>query len=610
MGSSILFKGLVLLTAALIFVPLAKRLYLGSILGYLVAGIIIGPYGLGIMGADNHELRQFAEFGVIMMLFLIGLELEPGSLRRLKRFILGAGLLQFSLTTLLTGGMFFLFGFSINASLAAGLGISMSSTALVLPTMKEKGIEHSPSGEAALSVLLTQDVAVIPVLALLPLLASQSSPSPLPGWLHTLSIFAAIGVVLISGKFVFVPFLRFIARSNLRELLTAGALFIVFSTALFMEVVGVSPALGTFLAGVVLAGSEFRHQLESDIEPFKGILLGLFFISIGAVINFASIAIMPGKIAGMMLAIFFLKSSVLFMSGMVGRLSLDQNLLFTVSLTQVGEFAFVLFTFMNRLLMIEKSWLDALLFITALSMMVTPISIFLAERFITRHMNLVEKGEREPKVEYQSNPVLIAGFGPFGSTIGRFLKANGVEATILDNDPDRVELLRKMGFKAFFGDATRLEVLRAAGIEEARVLIAAIGDWPINAELIAKARKVFPHLTILARVAHPVQAYELVEKGEENIYRETLDTSVRLGVDCLVKLGHRRYSAYRSAQKFLKYDEEAIKVLAGTRHDEDTHILAAKELIRIQEKLLMRDRAYNPTLNDHAWDSRTREGNE
>ena len=616
MGQSILLNALVLLAAALLFVPLAKRLNLGSVLGYLIAGVIIGPYGLGLIGQEGQVLMDFAEFGIVLMLFLIGLELEPANIRRLQKFILKAGLFQYTFTTVIIGLLFVLIGFDVATSASIGLAISMSSTALVLQMMKEKGLTRSPAGEAALAVLLTQDVAVIPVLALLPLLASKTADlggsliSTLPGWLQTVAILAAIGAVMTSGKYLLVPFLRFIARSNLRELLTAAALFIVLATAYFMGELGISPALGTFLAGVVLAGSEFRHQLESDIEPFKGILVGLFFISIGAVIDFRSVASMPLKVGVLFFSLVSLKALALFLAGGIARLTMDQKIVLTASLTQIGEFAFVLFAFMHRLSLISAPWMDILLFLTALSMIFTPMIMLLVERFLLPKLLAGREEGRASDVEYQPNPVVIAGFGPFGSTVGRFLRANGVEATILDNDPDRVTLLRKMGFKAFFGDATRLEVLKSAGIEEAKILVAAIGEWAINAELIYKARKAFPHLTILARVAHPVQAYELLSQGEAHIYRETLDTSVRLGVDCLVKLGHRRYSAFRAAQKFLRYDEEALKVLFQTREDEEAHLLTAREMIQIQEKLLMKDRLYNTSVYDHAWDASIRESEE
>lgn len=612
MAHSVVFQAIVLLAGALIFVPLAKRLYLGSVFGYLIAGVIIGPFGLGLVGGEGKEIMHFAELGIVLMLFLIGLELEPVHLRRLRRFIVSAGLVQFLITTILVAGFFAAMGFPLTSALAVGMAMSMSSTVMVLQTMEEKGWSRTRLGETSLAVLLTQDVAVIPVLATLPLLAAKTSAmgttfiSRFPYWVHTLAIFAAVGIVLVSGKYLLIPFLRFIARSNLRELLTAAALFIVLSTAFFMDYVGVSPALGTFLAGVVLAGSEFRHQLQVDIEPFKGILLGLFFISIGAVIDFSHITHMPATAIGILIGVVCLKAVAMYVTGRWAGLGKDQSLFLAVVLSQVGEFAFVLLSFMDRLALITSPRTDILLFVTAMSMMISPMLLYITERFVISRLLGAVENTRASEVEFQYHPVLIAGFGPFGSTIGRFLRANGVESTILDNDADRVDVLRKMGFKAFFGDATRLDVLKAAGADNAKVFVAAIGQGDINVDLVEKVKQAFPHMTIMSRVQNPLQEYELMDRGERYIYRDSVDTAIRLGVDCLVKLGYRRYSAFRAGQKFLRYDEEAMQALAATRHDDKTYILKSRELIQLQEMLLLRDREFNPSANDHAWDSAAR----
>ncbi len=612
MPHSIVFQAIILLAGALIFVPLAKRLYLGSVFGYLMAGVIIGPFGFGLVGGEGRDIMNFAELGIVLMLFLIGLELEPIHLRRLKRFIVSAGLLQFFVTTLLVAGLFVAMGFPLAAALAVGMATSMSSTAMVLQTMEEKGWSRTPLGETSLAVLLTQDVAVIPVLAILPLLAAKTVSidttvfSRFPQWVHTVAIFAAVGVVLLSGRYLLIPFLRFIARSNLRELLTAAALFIVLTTAFFMDYVGVSPALGTFLAGIVLASSEFRHQLQIDIEPFKGILLGLFFISIGAVIDFSNITLMPVTVIGMLLGVVCLKAVAMYVTGRFAGLGKDQSLFLAVGLSQVGEFAFVLLSFMDRLSLISTPWTDVLLFVTAMSMMISPLLLYITERLVIPRLLAAAENSRASDVEFQYHPVLIAGFGPFGSTIGRFLRANGVESTILDNDADRVKVLRKMGFKAFFGDATRLDVLKAAGADNIKIFVAAVGQGEINIELVEKVKQAFPHVTIMSRVQGPVQAFDLMDRGERHIYRDNVDTAVRLGVDCLVKLGHRRYSAFRAGQKFLRYDEESLHELVATRHDNKTYILKTRELIQLQERLLLRDREFNPSAYDHAWDSTAR----
>jgi CPA2 family monovalent cation:H+ antiporter-2 len=352
-----------------------------------------------------------------------------------------------------------------------------------------------------------------------------------------------------------------------------------------------------------ICGNCLRHELESDIEPFKGILLGLFFISVGASINFSLIVSNPLMIVALVCGIIVIKASVLFVTGKLARLSFDQNLFFTLGLAQVGEFAFVLFSFIHQLNILPAQWTDMMMGVTAISMTVTPLLLLANERFIVPIFGTKEKEEKEADDIDVYNPVIIAGFGHFGSTLGRFLRANGINATILDNDSDRVDLLRKMGFKVFYGDATRIDILKSAGADEARILIAAIDSPETNYDLVEKTKKLFPHLTIMVRAKNRLDAYELIDMGVKDIYRESLDTSVRLGIDVLIKLGIRKYSATRAGQNFIKYDEAAMHQLARHRHDQDTYIFNTREQIQLQEQLLTNDREVNPTLNDHAWDS-------
>ncbi|OPY12945.1 MAG: Glutathione-regulated potassium-efflux system protein KefC [Syntrophus sp. PtaB.Bin001] len=613
MSTSFLHDALIYLAAAIIFVPIAKRIGMGSVLGYLIAGIMIGPFCFGFIGGEGKNLMHFAEFGVVMMLFLIGLELEPASFWRMRHLIVGTGSVQIGLTTLLFLTLLVLLGFSWQAALACGLALSMSSTAIVLQTLREKGLAETQSGRSSFAVLLFQDISVIPILAVLPLLAFSSAQAPtaeqgsffqgLPGWAQTIALLCAVNLVVISGRFIAVPLLRFIARLRLRELLTASALFIVIGTATVMQLVGLSPALGTFLAGVVLANSEYRHQLESDIEPFKGILLGLFFISVGASINFNLIIANPLKILALVGGVIAGKFLVLLLTGRLARLTFDQALLFGFGLAQVGEFAFVLFSFMNQLHILSPEWTDTMVVVTAISMTATPLLLMTNERLILPRFGTHEKAPKAPDVIDRHYPVIIAGFGHFGSTIGRFLRANGVQATILDNDSDRVDLLRKMGFQVFYGDATRIDILKAAGADQASILVAAIGSPDINHNLVEKARTLFPHLTIMARAEHSTEAYDLMDMGIRHIYRETLDTSVRLGIDVLVKLGCRRYSATRAGWNFIRYDEAALLKLAPHRHDESAYIYSARDEIHNQELMLTSDRLSDPTRYDHAWDS-------
>jgi CPA2 family monovalent cation:H+ antiporter-2 len=616
MTEGFLFQALIYLTAAIICVPIAKRLGMGSVLGYLLAGIAIGPFALGFIGHEGQDIMHFAEFGVVMMLFLIGLELEPSLFWRMRHRIVGMGGVQVIATAAVICGGLMLLNFNWKTALAVSLALAMSSTAIVLQSLKEKGLGDTQAGKSSFAVLLFQDITVIPILALLPLLAltpgqtataqNQTIIEGLPGWLQTAAVMGAVVSVFLAGRYIVVPLLRLAARTHLRELLTAAALLIVIATAFLMQSVGLSPALGTFLAGVVLANSEFRHELESDIEPFKGLLLGLFFIAVGASINFKLLIDGPLEIFSLVFAVIAVKTIVLIGTGRLFKITFDQNLIFALGLSQIGEFAFVLFSFMHQLHILPNRLTDKMMAVTALSMTMTPLLMFINERFVLPRFGTREVGAREADVIDVRHPVIIAGFGDFGSTIGRFLRASGIAATILDNDSDRVDLLRKMGFKAFYGDATRLDILKSAGAADARILIIAVADTFTHFDLIEKVRKHYPHLAVMVRVKDRQDAYEMIEMGVKDIYRESIDASVRLGVDALVKLGYRRYAATRAGQNFIKYDEAALLELAPHHHDEKSYIFNAREQIMLQEQLLANDREVNPIINDHAWDSESR----
>jgi CPA2 family monovalent cation:H+ antiporter-2 len=611
-----LYQALIYLTAAVICVPLAKRLGMGSVLGYLLAGMLIGPFILGLIGREGEDIMHFAEFGVVMMLFLIGLELEPSQFWKMRRSIVGMGSIQMIFSTLLLFAVFSIARLSWQTALAVALAFSMSSTAIVLQSIKEKGLSFTASGQASFSVLLFQDIMVIPVLAILPLLAAtgisqtrqleSSLIGNLPGWMQGLSFFGAVALIFFGGRFLFVPLLRAIARTRLRELFTASSLLLVVAVSLLMQVLGLSPALGAFLAGVVLANSEYRHELESDLEPFKGLLLGLFFIGVGASINFELIINKPWLISGLVAIVMVIKFIILFITGKVFRIASDQNLLFAFALSQAGEFAFVLLSFSNQLKIIERDQMDILMAVTAISMTITPLLLMINERLIDPRFGVREKagGDDSKDSQIESlHEVIIAGFGHFGSTIGRFLRANGIDAVILDHDSDRVSLLRKMGFKVYYGDATRLDLLKSAGADTARILVAAIDSPDVNQELISVARKNFPNLHIMARAKSRMDAYELIDMGLRDIYRESLHTSLKLAIDVLVLMGYRSYTATRLGQKFLKYDEEALKEMAEHRHDLRKYVIKARETFRLQEELLAKDLANDTSENDHAWDS-------
>ncbi len=610
----IMLQALIYLTATVICVPISKRLGMGSVLGYLLAGMLIGPFFLGFIGKEGENIMHFAEFGVVMMLFLIGLELEPSQFWKMRKSIVGMGSIQIVLTTLVIFFTMKLVGMSWQVSLATGLAFSMSSTAIVLQTIKEKGLSQTASGQASFSVLLFQDIMVIPVLALLPLLAldsiSESSAidssviGNLPGWLQGLSFFFAVAFIYLGGRYLFIPLLRLVARTRLRELFTASSLLLVIAVSALMQVMGLSPALGAFLAGVVLANSEYRHELESDIEPFKGLLLGLFFIGVGISINFGLIVSKPLIISGLVLFVMIIKFIVLYTTGRIFRISNDQNLLFSFALSQVGEFAFVLLSFSNQLSLINQEWVDIFMAVTAITMTITPLLLLINERIIDPRFGVkTEDRNQQPDKIEKKHSVIIAGFGQFGSTISRFLKANGVEATILDHDSDRVEFLRKLGFKVYYGDATRFDLLESAGAGDAKFLIAAIDPPEINLELIISVKKHFPHLNILARAKNRLDAYELIDQGIGDIYIESQHTSVRLAEDLLSKLGHRRYSVSRLGQKFLKHDNEMIAEMASHRHDMKKYVIKAREKFRNEEELLRKNLFYDAGEGDHSWDS-------
>ena len=613
MNGDFLAQALVYLAAAVFCVPIAKKIGMSSVLGYLLSGIIIGPYALGFVGQEGQDIMHVAEFGIVMMLFLIGLELEPAAFWQMRRSIVGFGTAQLAGTTLLLLALFMAMGWSLTMALAVALALSMSSTAIALQTLKEKGLSNTVAGQSSFWVLLFQDIAVIPILAILPLLATtavlphesghHSFIDDQPGWIQTILVIGAVGTIYAVSNYAVVPLLRLVAKTGLREMFTASSLLLVVAVAFLMQQVGLSPALGSFVAGLVLANSEFRHELESDIEPFKGLLLGLFFIGVGASINFPLLAEAPSQIALLVSLIIGIKLLVLLGIGKIFKLKQDQNLMFALGLSQVGEFAFVLLAFSRQLQILDADWTGKLTAITAISMMTTPVLLLINERFIAPYFGTKEAVEEKAADNIEEHHrVIIAGFGHFGSTIGRLLRANGVEATILDNNSDQVELLRKMGFKVYYGDATRVDLLKAAGADEATLFIAAIDSPEINKELVHTLTKHFPGLKILARARNRFDAYELMEMGITNIYRETLYTAVHLAVDALSQLGFRKYSATRQGQKFIEYDERALSKLASSRHDLSEYIMTVRQQIEHQEKLLHDDLMQNFLSEDHSWD--------
>ncbi len=618
---SLLFQAFVFLAAAVIAVPIASRLGLGSVLGYLLAGVAIGPFGLGLIGNDAQDLLHFAEFGVVMMLFVIGLELQPSLLWRLRGTLLGMGGLQVLGTTAVAVGVCMAIGQEWRAALAIGLILSLSSTAIVLQSLAERGHMKTDAGQRAFAVLLFQDLAVIPMLAVLPLLAMPGVATAggaeahaslidgFPAWLRAPVVLGAVAAVVVGGRFLVQPLFRVLAKTGLREVFTAAALLLVIGIALLMELVGLSPALGTFLAGVVLATSEFRHELESDIEPFKGLLLGLFFLAVGASIDFALVRDQAVTVGAAVAGLVLLKAFVLFVLGRVFRMSLDQNLLFTVALAQGGEFGFVLLSYAGQNAVLPPEVASVLVAAIALSMATTPIMLVAYERIVVPRVGTKRNATvRDDDAITDESSVIIAGFGQFGSTVGRLLRSQGVRPVVLENDSDRVDLLRRLGLEVYYGDASRLDLLHTAGIARARVLVLALGDDDKMLAIATHVQERYPKVRILVRAVERPAMAELTQAGLHHVYRDTLDTSLRLGEDVLAALGTPRHHAHRVAQRFRRHDERQWRDIVRTRLERGVFVDRVRESIRSIEEVLQREFGGTGTaapLRDEAWDNST-----
>ena len=636
--SGVLLEGFVYLLAAVIAVPIAKRLGLGSVLGYLIAGVAIGPV-LGIVqGGETQELQHFAEFGVVMMLFLVGLELEPKALWDMRAKLLGLGGVQVLGTAALVTGVALAFGQPWQFALAIGLVLCLSSTAIVLQTLDEKGLMKSEGGQSSFSVLLTQDIAVIPMLALLPLLAvpelidaygaeagaggaggpsagdavagaateaghgagtghggegghgaggddhggSMAITEGLPGWQVALLNLGAIAAVVVGGHYLSRPLLRWIAQTGMREVFTAAALLLVVAIALLMMLVGLSPALGTFLAGVLLANSEYRHEIESDVEPFKGLLLGLFFITVGAGIDFAVLGEQLALVLALTLGTMALKAGVLWALAVAFRIAGTDRWLFALGLAQAGEFGFVLISFSLQNEVLPAGIADVLLLVVALSMLLTPLLFILVERVIVPRA--AGGSEREDDEIDETGTAIIAGHGRFGQVVNRLLISNGYTTTLLEHKAELIEGQRKFGTKVFYGDATRPDLLEAAGLAEARLLVVAIDDEAEALKLIEHARRERPDLHIVARAFDRRSVYRMYQGGTDDIVREVFDSSVRAGRYALEALGMHPYEAEKAATLFVERDVDGLRRLAPLYRD-DVSIFENEDYIDLAKQI-------------------------
>jgi monovalent cation:proton antiporter-2 (CPA2) family protein len=614
---SFLGQTVVYLAAAVLLVPVAARLGLGSVLGYLIAGVVIGPHALGLASRDPQAVLQFAEFGVVMMLFLVGLELDPGRLWRLRGPVLGLGGMQVGGTALAVTPIAMFVGLPWQQALALGLGVAMSSTAIGLQSLTEKGLLRSPAGQTSFAVLLFQDVAVIPILALFPLLATLPAHhggepghgganlvEGLPAWQHAVVVLVAVVGVVVAGRLVVGRLLRIVAQSKVRELFTATSLLLVVAVALLMMSVGLSAALGTFLAGVVLANSEFRHELMADVEPFKALLLGLFFIAIGATIDFSLLLDSPAEIAGLVAVVVAVKLAVLGGVARAGGLSAAEAVVFAAALSQIGEFAFVLFSVAEAGGVLPRSVTAPMTAVTAFSMAATPFVLTMVERLVIPRLGRREGPAREADVMDENDPVIVAGYGRFGQIVGRLLRAHKIGVTVLDVDSEQVDIVRRFGQKVFYGDASRIELLHAAGAERAKVLVVAVDDPEKAVEISHAVRRHFPHLKILARARGRTEAYELIDEQVAGVYRETFDTAVRTGEDTLRLLGYPATVAHRMARSFRTHDERSMLELAAHRHEGEAFVSRVRERVAEFERLMEQESSQGPELpEDDAWDS-------
>ncbi|WP_395673375.1 monovalent cation:proton antiporter-2 (CPA2) family protein [Phenylobacterium sp.] len=599
--SSLLIQALVYLGAGVVSVPIAKRLGLGSVLGYLLAGVVVGPFALDLVGEPGDVMR-FAEFGVVILLFLIGLEVRPALLWRMRTAIFGLGAGQMAATTAVIAAAGLAMGLAAPTALAAGLILSMSSTAIVLQNLEERGLRKGPVGELTFGVLLFQDLAVIPLFALLPLLAVSGATvhaegghggtllNDLPAWGRPLALIAAVAAVVVAGRYLIRPLFRFIAAARLREMFTASALLLVVGVAALMELVGLSPALGAFLAGVVLAESEFRRELETDIEPFRGLLLGLFFITVGAGLDLAMAASQPALLFGLVAGLIAAKAIAMYAVGRLFRQSRGVSATTAVALAQGGEFAFVLLGFALSAGVLDADLVRLLTATIAVSMAATPL-VFAAYAKLSEN-----RGEADAEPEHlpfdEGDPdAVVAGFGRFGQIATRLLKANGFKVVLLDSSVAQIDLIRRFGWPVHYGDATRLDLLRTAGVEKAKLLVVAIDDPDKTGEIVEAAREAFPHLTVIARAFDRRHAYELLKAGAHEVERETYESALNFGRRALVRLGVSERRALKAAVLFRDHDAQLFRELQSSFSLDERYIQATRASRETMERLLQAEMA-------------------
>ncbi|GMQ47801.1 glutathione-regulated potassium-efflux system protein KefB [Vibrio sp. 10N] len=589
MANDFLQSSVIFLSAAVVAVPIAQRFGLGSVLGYLLAGVAIGPWGLGLI-SDVDEILHFAEFGVVLLLFLIGLELNPKKLWQMRVPILGLGGAQVLVTTLILSAIASLFGLSWQTSLAIGMGLALSSTAIALKVIEEQGLAGGETGQSGFAVLLFQDIAVIPMLALLPVLAGNTTGN----WDDILWMLAGVLGLLVGGHYLIRPLFRYVVMSGVRELFTVAALLLVVGIAAFMQKLGLSMALGTFLAGVLLAESEYRHELEIAIEPFKGLLLGLFFIAVGMAVNLGLLVSEPFKVLLAVVSLVVIKGLLLYVLARLFGIRPKARSKMAAILSQGGEFAFVIFTAASAQGLLPAEESAFLLVVVSLSMVTTPLLLMGQKKWFEKSLNQEHETTIKTDVKDRQPRVIIAGFGRFGQIVGRLMYANKVKITVLESDASQIHLLRKYGYKVFYGDATQLDLLRAAGADKAEAIIVCTDSPEEIMEVVDMCHKHFPSLKVLARARSRVEAYQLMNHGVERYSRETFLGALDLGRQALIELGFHPYEAKRAEAHFKKLDNAMLKELLP-QHSEDKELAqrskeARKELEEIFGREMENDR--------------------
>jgi len=604
---NLLAQTAVFLLTAVLLVPLFQRLKLGAVLGYLAAGMIIGPWGLGVVG-DAKATLQFAEFGIVLLLFLIGLELDPARLWALRRSVFGLGGAQVGITGVVLSLAGLAFGLTWGAAVVAGAGLALSSTALVMASLSEKGELGTPHGRDTFAVLLFQDLAIIPMLALLPLLATVPGPAE-PGWIQAIKGVVAIAAVIAAGRTVVRPALKFIASHSNREVFTAAALLVVVGAALVMHEIGLSMSLGAFLAGVLLADSEFRHELEADIEPFKGLLMGLFFMAVGMSANLTLFLAGPLTVVGIALGLMLVKALLMYAIARTFGAPEERARRVSISLAQGGEFAFVLFAAAGGLgpLMPEVS--QMLVLVVTVSMLLAPLAFAGCERWVRRWLERTQEPEYDV-IDTPGNPVIIAGYGRFGQIVSRVLRMCGVPFTALEISYQQVDFVRRFGNKIYYGDASRLDLLQAAKAGDAKIFVLAIDDVEASVRTAAIVRRHFPRLTILARARNRVHHFRLRDLGVRSIYRETFPSSLDVAHQALLQMGFGVAAAQRAVTFFKQHDELQLDQQYAVHHDEVKLIQTSREAAEQLRELFEAD-AVGPAAGfPKAWSASERSSRE